>query len=158
MTTLSDFTANTLTGEEQPLSAYDGNVVLVVNTASECGFTPQYQGLQELHTKYGERGFEVLGFPSNDFGGQEPGTAEEISNFCISMYSVNFPMFEKTKTTGADRSPLYALLSDAYGPPKWNFHKYLIDKHGHPVQAWPSAVVPGSPEIASAIEAQLAAQ
>jgi glutathione peroxidase len=152
------FTMKRLDGTETSLSAWSGKVLLVVNTASKCGYTPQYQGLQQLHAKYSPRGFEVLGFPSNDFGGQEPGTAQEIQNFCISMYDVNFPMFEKTKTTGQDRSPLYALLSDAHGEPKWNFHKYLIDKQGRPVQAWPSKVEPGSPEIASAIEAQLAAQ
>jgi glutathione peroxidase len=151
------FTMKRLDGTETSLSAWSGKVLLVVNTASKCGYTPQYQGLQQLHTKYSGRGFEVLGFPSNDFGGQEPGTAQEIQNFCISMYDVNFPMFEKTKTIGQDRSPLYALLSDAHGAPQWNFHKYLIDKHGHPVQAWPSKVEPGAPEIASAIEGQLAA-
>jgi glutathione peroxidase len=146
-----------LDGTETSLSAWSGKVLLIVNTASKCGYTPQYQGLQQLHAKYSERGFEVLGFPSNDFGGQEPGTAKEISTFCISIYDVNFPMFEKTKTIGKERSPLYALLSDAYGEPKWNFHKYLIDKQGRPIQAWPSKVEPGSPEITSAIEAQLAA-
>lgn len=151
------FTMKRLDGTEAPLSSWAGKVLLVVNTASKCGYTPQYQGLQELHTKYSPQGFEVLGFPSNDFGGQEPGTAEEISNFCISMYSVNFPMFEKTKTIGDDRSPLYALLSDASGPPQWNFHKYLIDKQGRPVKAWESKVAPQAPEIVSAIEAQLAA-
>jgi glutathione peroxidase len=150
------FDVKRLDGTATSLSAWQGKVLLIVNTASKCGYTPQYQGLQQLHAKYSARGFEVLGFPSNDFGGQEPGTAEEISNFCISMYDVNFPMFEKTKTTGADRSPLYALLSQAHGEPKWNFHKYLIDKQGKPVQAWPSKVEPGSPEIVSAIEAQLA--
>jgi glutathione peroxidase len=154
---IHSFTMKRLDGTETSLSAWSGKVLLVVNTASKCGYTPQYQGLQQLHTKYSGRGFEVLGFPSNDFGGQEPGTAQEIQNFCISMYDVNFPMFEKTKTIGQERSPLYALLSDAHGEPKWNFHKYLIDKHGRPVQAWPSKVEPGSPEIASAIEAQLAA-
>jgi glutathione peroxidase len=151
------FELKRLDGTETKLSAWEGKVLLIVNTASKCGYTPQYQGLQELHVKYAPRGFEVLGFPSNDFGGQEPGTSEEISKFCISIYDVNFPMFEKTKVVGEGRSPLYALLSDGHGAPKWNFHKYLIDKHGHPVQAWPSAVVPGAPEIASAIEAQLAA-
>jgi glutathione peroxidase len=151
------FEMKRLDGTPASLSSWSGKVLLIVNTASKCGYTPQYQGLQELHVKYAPRGFEVLGFPSNDFGGQEPGTSEEISKFCISIYDVNFPMFEKSKVTGEGRNPLYALLSDAYGAPKWNFHKYLIDKHGHPVQAWPSAVVPGSPEIASAIEAQLAA-
>lgn len=150
------FNVNRLDGTPASLASYAGQVVLIVNTASKCGYTPQYQGLQELHTKYAGKGFEVLGFPSNDFGGQEPGTAEEISKFCISMYDVNFPMFEKTQVVGEGRSPLYTLLSDAYGPPKWNFHKYLVDKHGRPVQAWPSATAPGSPEIVSAIEAQLA--
>jgi glutathione peroxidase len=153
---IHSFAVKRLDGTETSLATYAGQVVLVVNTASKCGYTPQYQGLQQLHAKYSSKGFAVLGFPSNDFGGQEPGSAEEIASFCISMYDVNFPMFEKTKTTGADRSPLYVLLSDSYGPPKWNFHKYLVDKHGRPVHAWPSAVEPGSAEIASAIEAQLA--
>jgi glutathione peroxidase len=147
-----------LDGTEAPLSAWAGKVLLIVNTASKCGYTPQYKGLQQLHAKYAERGFAVLGFPSNDFGGQEPGTAEEIASFCITMYDVNFPMFEKTKTIGAERSALYGILSDARGEPKWNFHKYLIDKRGRPVQAWASAVDPGSAEIASAIESQLAAE
>jgi glutathione peroxidase len=156
MPTIHAFTMKRLDGTETSLAGWDGKVLLVVNTASKCGYTPQYQGLQQLHAKYSERGFEVLGFPSNDFGGQEPGTSEEISKFCISIYDVNFPMFEKVKVVGQDRSPLYALLSDARGEPKWNFHKYLVDKHGRPVQAWPSKVEPGSPEIAAAIEAQLA--
>jgi glutathione peroxidase len=149
-------TMKRLDGTETSLSAWSGKVLLIVNTASKCGYTPQYQGLQQLHAKYSERGFEVLGFPSNDFGGQEPGTSEEIAKFCISIYDVNFPMFEKTKTIGNERSALYSLLSEAHGEPKWNFHKYLIDKQGRPVQAWPSKVDPGSPEIVSAIEAQLA--
>jgi glutathione peroxidase len=152
------FEMNRLDGTKTSLSAWSGKVVLVVNTASKCGYTPQYQGLQQLHAKYSERGFEVLGFPSNDFGGQEPGTAKEIQSFCVSMYDVNFPMFEKTKVIGAERSPLYALLSEARGEPKWNFHKYLVDKHGRPVEAWGSKVEPGAPEIASSIEAQLALQ
>lgn len=152
------FTLNNLDGQATPLGSFEGKVLLVVNTASKCGYTPQYQGLQQLHAKYAERGFAVLGFPSNDFGGQEPGTAEEIRSFCVTMYDVNFPMFEKIAVVGEERSPLYALLSDAQGAPKWNFHKYLVDKHGRPVQAWPSATDPAAPEIASAIEAQLAAQ
>jgi glutathione peroxidase len=151
-------TMKRLDGTDTSLSAWAGKVLLIVNTASKCGYTPQYEGLQALHAKYTARGFAVLGFPSNDFGGQEPGTSQEISTFCISMYDVNFPMFEKIKTIGPDRSALYALLSDARGEPKWNFHKYLIDKHGRPAQAWPSPVKPDSPEIASAIEAQLAAE
>jgi glutathione peroxidase len=152
------FQMKRLDGSDSTLADWKGKVLLVVNTASKCGYTPQYQGLQQLHGKYSPRGFAVLGFPSNDFGGQEPGTSEEISKFCISIYDVNFPMYEKTKTVGDDRSPLYALLSNAQGAPKWNFHKYLIDKEGRPVQAWASPVEPGAPEIASAIEAQLAAR
>jgi glutathione peroxidase len=144
-----------LDGTDSSLSAWKGKVLLIVNTASKCGYTPQYQGLQQLHAKYSARGFAVLGFPSNDFGGQEPGTSEEIAKFCISIYDVNFPMFEKTTTIGQNRSALYALLSEDHGEPKWNFHKYLVDKNGKPVQAWPSAVEPGSPEIEVAIEAQL---
>jgi glutathione peroxidase len=152
------FQMKRLDGSDSTLSDWKGKVLLVVNTASKCGYTPQYQGLQQLHAKYSPRGFAVLGFPSNDFGGQEPGTSQEISKFCISIYDVNFPMYEKTKTIGEGRSPLYTLLSDAQGAPKWNFHKYLIDKQGRPVKAWASPVEPGAPEIASAIEAQLAAE
>jgi glutathione peroxidase len=152
------FTMTKLDGTPTSLEAWAGKVILVVNTASKCGYTPQYEGLQQLHAKYSPRGFAVLGFPSNDFGGQEPGTSKEIASFCTSIYAVNFPMFEKIKVIGPERAPLYALLSDADGAPKWNFHKYLVDKHGRPVQAWPSSVTPGSPEIASAIEAQLALQ
>lgn len=144
-----------LDGTPTALSTWSGKVLLVVNTASKCGHTPQYEGLQKLHAKYSPRGFAVLGFPSNDFGGQEPGTSQEIATFCTSIYAVNFPMFEKIKTVGPERSPLYALLSDAQGAPKWNFHKYLVDKSGKPVQAWASAVKPESDEIIKAIEAQL---
>jgi glutathione peroxidase len=151
-------TMTRLDGTPGALSSWKGKVLLIVNTASKCGYTPQYEGLQALHAKYSPRGFAVLGFPSNDFGGQEPGSSKEIATFCTSIYSVNFPMFEKTKVIGQERSPLYALLSDARGAPKWNFHKYLIDKQGKPVQAWPSAVAPGAAEISSAIEAQLALQ
>jgi glutathione peroxidase len=151
------FTLNRLNGTPAALSEWSGKVLLIVNTASKCGHTPQYEGLQALHAKYSPRGFAVLGFPSNDFGGQEPGTSAEIQTFCTSIYAVNFPMFEKTKVVGQERNALYALLSDAKGPPHWNFHKYLIDKHGKPVQAWPSAVTPGAAEVTAAIEAQLAA-
>jgi glutathione peroxidase len=146
-----------LDGSPASLSAWSGKVLLVVNTASECGYTPQYEGLQALHAKYEARGFSVLGFPSNDFGGQEPGTSAEIATFCKTRFGVAFPMFEKVVTKGRDRAPLYALLGDALGPPKWNFHKYLVDKKGAPVKAWPSAVAPDAREIAEAIESLLAA-
>lgn len=157
-TSVHSLSMKRLDGTDTSLSAWSGKVLLIVNTASKCGYTPQYQGLQQLHAKYTARGFAVLGFPSNDFGGQEPGTSEEIAKFCISIYDVNFPMFEKTKVIGQERSPLYALLTEARGEPKWNFHKYLIDKHGRPVAAWPSAVDPSSSDIATAVEAQLAAK
>jgi len=149
-------TVKRLDGSEVRLSAWAGKVLLVVNTASECGYTPQYEGLEALQKKYEARGFFVLGFPSNDFGEQEPGTSQEIAAFCSSKFGVTFPMFEKVDVIGASRSPLYALLSDAKGEPKWNFHKYLIDRKGRPVDAWPSAVEPSSPEIAQAIERELA--
>lgn len=150
-------TMKRLDGSEVSLSTFSGKVLLVVNTASECGYTPQFEGLQALHAKYEGRGFSVLGFPSNDFGGQEPGSSTEIATFCTSRYGVTFPMFEKVKTTGAGRAELYAILSAAQGEPKWNFHKYLVDKHGMPQRAWASASRPDSKEIADAVEAALAA-
>jgi glutathione peroxidase len=153
--TIHDLKVKRLDGADVPLSSFAGKVLLIVNTASECGYTPQYAGLEALYEKYQSRGFMVLGFPSNDFGGQEPGSADEIASFCKSQFGVTFPMFQKVKALGADRAPLYALLSDAKGEPKWNFHKYLIDKHGKPVEAWQSAVRPDAPEIASAIEREL---
>jgi glutathione peroxidase len=131
-------------------------VLLVVNTASKCGYTPQYEGLQALHAKFSPRGFAVLGFPSNDFGGQEPGSSKEIATFCTSIYAVNFPMFEKIKVIGEQRSPLYALLSDARGAPKWNFHKYLISKKGRVIKAFPTSVAPDDPKLRAAIDAALA--
>jgi glutathione peroxidase len=127
---LHQLTANSLDGKAQPLSAYQGKVVLVVNTASECGFTPQYEGLEKLYEDYQSKGLVVLGFPSNDFGGQEPGTATEIKKFCSTRFHVTFPMFEKIKTKGDGQSPIYKFLSAHYGEPKWNFHKYLVGKDG----------------------------
>jgi len=155
--TIHPLVVKRLDGSETPLSAWSGKVLLIVNTASECGYTPQYQGLQALHAKYEARGFAVLGFPSNDFGGQEPGTSEEIRKFCTSKFGVSFPMFDKVRTVGTERAPLYARLSDALGTPKWNFHKYLIDKAGRPLAAWPSSVKPDSSEIESAIKLALSA-
>ncbi len=158
MTTLSDFTANTLTGEEQPLSAYDGNVVLVVNTASECGFTPQYQGLQELHTTYAGDGFAVLGFPCNQFGGQEPGDAEEIGAFCEKNYGVTFPLFEKVDVNGDQAHPLFRWLreetSGLMGSAiKWNFTKFLIGRDGTVLKRYGSTTTPQ--KIAGDIEKAL---
>lgn len=156
-TSIHPLTVKRLDGSDVALATFAGKVLLVVNTASECGYTPQYEGLQALQGKYGGRGFAVLGFPSNDFGGQEPGSSAEIATFCKTRFGVTFPMFDKVKTTGAGRSELYTILANAKGEPKWNFHKYLVDKRGVPVKAWPSATKPESTEIAEAIELALAA-
>ena len=158
MTSLSDFTANTLAGQEQPLSAYDGKVVLVVNTASECGFTPQYQGLQELHTKYADDGFAVLGFPCNQFGGQEPGEAEEIGTFCEQNYGVTFPLFEKVDVNGDRAHPLFQWLrkerSGLMGSAiKWNFTKFLVGRDGTVRKRYGSTTAPE--KIAADIEKAL---
>ena len=155
-TVIHSLTVKRLDGADVPLASFSGKVLLIVNTASECGYTPQYEKLQALHSTYAARGFSVLGFPSNDFGGQEPGSAEQIATFCKLHYGVTFPLFQKIKTTGSDRAPLYALLAGEKGEPKWNFHKYLVDKKGRPVEAWPSAIEPSSPEVARAIERELA--
>jgi glutathione peroxidase len=134
--TLADFHAKTIDGKDQDLGTYVGDVVLVVNTASQCGFTPQYAGLQQLQDTYADRGFTVLGFPCDQFGHQEPGTEDEIATFCESSFGVTFPMFAKIDVNGDDAHPLYGwlksekggLLGDAI---KWNFTKFLIDRDGH---------------------------
>jgi len=152
---LYDLNVNTLEGQPQPLSAYKGKVTLVVNVASECGFTPQYTGLEKLYEDYKDKGFVLLGFPSNDFGSQEPGDAKQIRSFCSTKFHVTFPMFEKVKTKGAGQSPVYGLLAASKGEPKWNFHKYLVGKDGQVIAAFPSKVTPESPELRSAIDAAL---
>ena len=146
-TTLHDFTATTLTGGDQPLDAYAGQVVLVVNTASQCGLTPQYAGLEELWQTYRDRGFVVLGFPCNQFGGQEPGTEEQIATFCETSYGVTFPMFAKVDVNGADAHPLYRWLRSEKGGVlgdriKWNFTKFLLDREGHVVGRYGSTTKP----------------
>ena len=146
-----------LDGQEEKLSTYQGKVLLVVNTASQCGYTPQYEGLQKLHQSYEGKGFAVLGFPSNDFGGQEPGSSSQIATFCQKNFGVSFPMFSKVSTTGAGASPVYQFLSAAAGPPRWNFHKYLVGKDGKVIRGFASAVEPGSPELKAAIDSALAA-
>ena len=149
--------ATRLSGEPVSLKEYSGKVALVVNTASQCGFTPQYKGLQELHTELAPRGFTVLGFPSNDFGGQEPGSAEEIATFCKLTYDVTFPMFEKLVTKrGADQSPIYAFLGTSGKLPAWNFSKYVIDKQGRIAAFVPSEVTPEDPALRAAIAKALA--
>ncbi|WP_034210940.1 glutathione peroxidase [Arenimonas metalli] len=137
--------------------AYGGQVLLVVNTASKCGFTPQYEGLEAMYAKYKEQGFAVLGFPSNDFMGQEPGSEEEIQEFCTLTYGVKFPMFEKVQVRGSGATPLYAELAAATGEaPGWNFHKYLIDREGKVVASFGSRTKPDDPKLVAEIEKLLA--
>jgi glutathione peroxidase len=137
---------------------YGGQVLLVVNTASKCGFTPQYEGLEAMHAKYKDQGFAVLGFPSNDFMGQEPGSEEEIQEFCTLTYGVKFPMFEKVQVRGDAPTPLYADMIKATGEaPGWNFHKYLIDRSGNVVASFGSRTTPQDPKLVAAIEKALAA-
>jgi len=146
------------TGEAQSLCRYQGKVLLIVNTASRCGYTPQYDGLEALYRKYKDRGLVVLGFPSNDFGGQEPGSNKEIAEFCRTTYGVQFPLYEKGSVAALARNPLYADLAKATGQaPKWNFHKYLVDRDGKPVASFVSDVEPGDRELTRAIERLLAA-
>lgn len=137
--------------------AYAGKVLLVVNTASKCGFTPQYEGLEALHQRYAERGFAVIGFPSNDFMGQEPGSEEEIAEFCTLTYGVKFPMFQKTAVKGEDAHPFYKGLAAAADgqEPGWNFHKYLLDRDGNLVSNYGSRVRPDDAELVARIEALL---
>lgn len=145
-----------LGGQPVDLKTYEGKVTLVVNTASQCGYTPQYKGLQQLHTELAPRGFSVLGFPSNDFGGQEPGSASEIKTFCERNYGVTFPMFSKVVTkAGADQSPVYVYLGQTGNLPKWNFSKYLVGKDGKVLAFFPSNVTPESPELRQAIDKAL---
>lgn len=141
----------------QDLCQYAGKVVLVVNTASYCGYTNQYEGLEKLYAKYGKQGLVVLGFPSNDFGKQEPGNAKEIADFCYNTYGVKFPMFAKTSVSGANVNPLHANLIKLTGKePKWNFTKYLIGRDGKVLEHFPSKVTPEDKKMVTKIEAALA--
>jgi glutathione peroxidase len=140
----------------QNLCQYKGQLVLVVNTASYCGFTSQYAGLERLYDKYKSKGLVVLGFPSNDFGKQEPGSSKEIADFCYNTYGVKFPMFSKTVVSGAGKSALYAALEKSTGKsPQWNFHKYLIDRSGKVVANFPSETEPESAQLLAAIDKAL---
>ena len=155
-----EFTLNSIDGKPAPLSAYQGKVVLIVNVASRCGFTPQYAGLEALYEKYKDRGFVILGFPANNFGGQEPGTNEEIKTFCSTKYNVTFPMYSKISVKGADQAPLYRFLTDKQNPAtggeiQWNFTKFLVDKSGKVVARFEPKVTPESAEVAEAIEKAL---
>jgi glutathione peroxidase len=152
---LHQITLNTLDGKPQSLGVYKGKVVLAVNVASECGYTPQYAGLQKLYTAYKDRGLVILGFPCNQFGGQEPGGSEQIQSFCQKNYGVTFPLFEKLDVKGKNKAPVYQFLTASHGEPAWNFHKYLVSKDGQVLQAYGSAVTPDSAELKAAIEAAL---
>ena len=151
-----DFDFTSIDGEALPLAEYRGKPVLVVNTASECGFTPQYAGLQSLWTSYRGRGLVVLGVPSNDFGQQEPGDDSQIKQFCDTNYGVDFPMTAKVPVLGGKAHPFYRWIESEYGEaaaPRWNFHKYLIAPDGELAGMWPSKVEPTSREIVAAVEA-----
>ncbi|KIZ16320.1 glutathione peroxidase [Streptomyces natalensis] len=160
---LYDIPLRTLTGDPASLADYRGRALLVVNVASKCGLTPQYSGLERLQERYADRGFSVLGFPSNQFAGQEPGSAEEIATFCSTTYGVSFPLFEKTDVNGAQRHPLYAELTaakdaeGAAGDVQWNFEKFLIDSQGAVVGRFRPRTEPEADELVAAIEAALPA-
>jgi glutathione peroxidase len=154
--TLLDRKLNTIHEQPQSLCEYAGKVLLVVNTASQCGYTPQYEGLEALYRKYRTRGLVVLGFPSNDFGGQEPGSNQDIAAFCVNQYAIDFPMFAKTEL---EKNPLYADLVKATGAaPRWNFHKYLIDRSGKQVVSFDTRIEPNDPRLLSSLERFLSAQ
>ena len=147
-----------LTDQAAPLCRLQGKVLLVVNTASQCGYTPQYEGLEALYRRYRGKGLVVLGFPANDFGGQEPGSNREIAGFCQVNYGVSFPMFAKTGVSAGNANPFYAMLAVKTGErPRWNFHKYLIDRSGEKVLSFESAVTPGDRKLVGEIERLLAA-
>ena len=154
MSTVHDFNAKTIHGEEAALSDYAGKAILIVNVASECGLTPQYSGLEELHRKYSE--FCVLGFPCNQFGGQEPGTEEQILDFCQTRYEVSFPLFAKIEVNGDGRHPLYTALSGEAaafpGEITWNFEKFLVARDGTPLGRFEPGTAPDDPALIAAIE------
>jgi glutathione peroxidase len=161
MPTLHDFTQTTLDGKPKSLADFKGKPVLVVNVASRCGLTPQYAGLQKLQETYGARGFVVLGFPCNQFAGQEPGTESQIAEFCTKNYGVTFPMFAKVEVNGAARAPLFSWLTqektapDGPGDVAWNFAKFLVDKQGKVIARFNPRVAPDAPDLVAAIEKAL---
>lgn len=157
--TVSDITVKTIDGKEKTLAEYKGKVLLIVNVASYCGYTRQYSGLEELNKKYNDQGLEVLGFPCNDFGAQEPGNNEEIAQFCETKYGVTFDLFDKVHAKGANQHPLYKTLTSSVSPTgdvAWNFEKFLINKQGEVVARFKSSVTPSDPQLIKAIEAELA--
>ena len=160
--TVFDYTLNTIDGQPAPLSAYKGKVVMLVNVASRCGFTPQYTALESIYERYKKRGFVIIGIPANNFGAQEPGTNQEIKTFCQSKYNVTFPMMSKVSVKGDDKTPLYQYLTDKSANPKtggdiqWNFTKFLVGPDGQIIARFEPKVTPDSPEVTGAIEQALA--
>jgi glutathione peroxidase len=160
--TVYDFQATTIDGSSKKLADYEGKVTLIVNVASQCGMTPQYAGLQSLQEEYASRGFAVLGFPANEFGAQEPGTNQQIKDFCTTRFNVKFDMFAKVKVKGPGIDPLFAFLTTPETDPKfsgdikWNFNKFLVGKHGEVLARFEPKVEPTSPEVKAAIEKALA--
>lgn len=157
-TSIYEFTMNDIDGKSIKLDKYKGNVVLIVNVASKCGYTPQYEGLEEVYKRYKDKGFVILGFPANNFLGQEPGTDAEIKQFCSTKYNVSFPMFSKISVKGSDIHPLYQYLTQNANPTgdvKWNFGKFLVGKDGKIIARFDSGVKPESTELTSAIESAL---
>ena len=158
-----DFKVKTIDGQEKNLADYKGQVVLIVNVASKCGLTPQYTALQSLHEKYKDKGLVVIGFPANNFRGQEPGTDEQIKEFCTTKYNVTFPMMSKVSVAGDDKHPLYKFLTegkageDFAGDVEWNFAKFLVDRNGNVMARFGSATKPDSPQLTEAVEKALAA-
>ncbi len=156
--TIHDFTVNDIDGNEVPLSSYKGKVVLIVNTASKCGFTPQLEGMERLYKDYKDQDFELLAFPSNDFKGQEPLEGEALKQFCMLKYDATYPIFDKTHVKGSDASPLFKFLSNkkengkVNSKPKWNFHKYLVDKEGRVIDYFLTMTKPDSKKVRSAID------
>jgi len=162
MPSLYDISLKDINGKETSLKPYKGQVLLVVNVASQCGLTPQYKSLQATHTKYNAKGFKVLGFPCNDFGQQEPGTNEEIKTFCSTKYNVSFPLFDKVHVKGAGQHPLFGALTGKDSPYpgdiQWNFGKFLIGRDGKIIKRFEPKVAPDAPEVISAIEGALGAK
>ena len=161
MTSLYDIPLHTIDGADASLGDHKGQLLLLVNVASKCGLTPQYEGLERLHGRYADRGFTVLGFPSNQFGGQEPGTAEEIQEFCSTTYGVTFPLYEKADVNGATQQPLYAELTQVAdaggeaGDVQWNFEKFLVAADGKPIARFRPGVTPDDEVLVSAVEGLL---
>jgi len=157
--TIYDFTLTSIDGQPAPLSAHKGKVIMLVNVASRCGYTPQYSALESIYEKYKDRGFVIIGVPANNFGGQEPGTNQEIKTFCTRKYDVKFPMMAKQSVKGADETPLYRLLTESKPPVggevQWNFTKFLFNRDGRPIARFEPEVTPDSKEVTAAIEKAL---